>query len=61
MKKFSIIKKSNNYYAISYFDENVVNSYCEVEITSANSKSKAKKKKKLIEKVYKLGYRDGYN
>lgn len=62
-REILIIKKSKNYYSVSYYDYS--NSYCnnakEVEITSATSKSRAKKKLKLIVKSYELGFKDGWN
>lgn len=62
-REFLIIKKSKNYYSVSYYDYSDLhcNNAKEIEITSATSKSKAKKKLKLIVKSYKLGFSDGWN
>lgn len=62
-REFLIIEKSKNYYSVSYFDYPMLylNNTEEVEITSANSKSKAKNKLKLIVKSYELGFNDGWN
>lgn len=61
-REFLIIEKSKNYYSVSYFDYpmSYLNNTEEVEITSANSKSKAKNKLKLIVKSYELGFNDGW-
>lgn len=60
--KFSVIKKSENFYGVykkKYISE--TNSYEYELITSGSSKNAANKKLKLIVTGYEMGYYDRYN